>query len=646
MQINKPDAEKNNDLQTMLDTIQLIDLDDAPVDELNIKKENKINKKIKKKEDTELDNKNYSGESNKDTQLDTKPNTKSGIKQYIKPQCVSASVITGDTDQERSFKVAGSNMSDPVNKTNSLSNIPSNINPNVSPNVQPKDQPKPQNIIRDKSQPNIQQEDDPFDDSQDLQLRLTNKLAPFLTLKKRFKVVFGGRSGTKSQSIADILIYRVATEGIKVLCCREFMNSISDSVHSLIAGEIKRMGVPGFHINANSITHEDGGEFKFRGLARNPTGIKSFFGFTIFWVEEASTISYNSLKALTPTLRMEGSEAWFSLNLESKNDPFSKRFINPYITELRKDKVYQDELHYIVWTNYDENPWMPESLEEERKLDKERLSKAEYNHIWLGEFYDTIEDSIIKQEWVDVCVDAHIQLGFEGNDFRIVGHDPADSGQDAIALCMRNGSIIEDAKLSTLSDVNEGLDWALDYSINHSISLFVWDSDGMGQSLKRQVRSGLKGEGIDYIPFHGGGTVEYPNHPYEEQGSFITDKKKQRSNKQTFKNLRAQKYWELRNRIYNTFLAITKPEYSKQDPDTLISFSSKITDLDQLLIEICKIPRVHNPNGMIQIMDKTKMKKMYQIESPNLADSLMMSLMTPPIEDYEEDTILNFTSPW
>ncbi len=482
--------------------------------------------------------------------------------------------------------------------------------------------------------------------TQPMKLTLTNKLSPFLLTSKRFKVVFGGRGGTKSQSIADTLIYKVSTEGIKVLCCREFMNSISDSVHSLIAGEIKRLKVPGFTINNNSISHNNGGEFRFRGLARNPTGIKSFFGFKIFWVEEASTISEKSLRALTPTLRLEGSEAWFSLNPESKTDPISKRFINPYITKLRKNKVYEDKLHYIVWTNYDENPWMPKELNEERKIDKKRLSTAEYNHIWLGEFYDTIEDSIIKQEWVEACVDAHIELGFEGNDYRIVGHDPADSGNDAIALVMRNGSVIEEAMLSNLKDVNEGLDWALDFSINQAISLFVWDSDGMGVSLKRQVKNSLKGENIDYIPFHGGGKVENPDYPYEESGTFITNKGKQRSNKQTFRNLRAQKYWELRNRVYNTYLAITKPEYKKTNPDHMISFSSNISNLDQLLIEICKIPRIHNPNGMIQIMDKNRMKKIYQIESPNLADSLIMSLVIPQIDDEDDDVELNFDSPW
>jgi len=478
-----------------------------------------------------------------------------------------------------------------------------------------------------------------------IKMTLPGKMYPLMTKKQRFLVFLGGRGAAKSMSIIDVLIYRVATEGIKVLCLRMHMNSIADSVHSLISDEITRMNVPGFTVNNHTITHENGGTFRFRGLATNIEGLKSYSGFNVFFVEEASTILKKALSIMTPTLRTENSQIIFALNPDSKTDAMSVRFINPFIKELRKNKLYEDKQHYISWINYYDNPFFPDVLNEERKLDKTRLSSIEYNHIWLGEFYDTVENSIIKQEWAEACIDAHIKLGFEGTNYKIVGHDPADSGKDAIALVMRNGSIIEEAILSDLKDVNEGLDWALDYSINNQADLFVWDSDGMGVSLKRQVKNGLEGENIDYVPFHGGGKVENPNYPYEDSGTFITNKDKQRSNKQVFRNLRAQKYWDLRTRVYNTYLAITKPEYKNQDSNNLISFSSKITNLDQLIIEICKIPRIYNSNGMIQIMDKKRMFQLYQIESPNLADSLMMSLVIPEIKEVDEEELI-FSNPW
>ena len=63
--------------------------------------------------------------------------------------------------------------------------------------------------------------------------------------------------------------------------------------------------------------------------------------------------------------------------------------------------------------------------------------------------------------------------------------------------------------------------------------------------------------------------------------------------------------------------------YIKQED--LLSFSSKIEALDLLRAEICSVPLKKNISGFIQIMGKTEMKSQ-GIDSPNMADSIMMSL--------------------
>jgi len=478
-----------------------------------------------------------------------------------------------------------------------------------------------------------------------LTLTLTDKLEPFRSLKKRFKGVFGGRGGTKSQTVADILVQKVHIERIKVGCFREHQNTIEDSVHALLSEEINRMQVPGFVIGDTKIRHKDGGEFKFRGLSRNTGGVKSFHGFKIFWVEEAQFLSKKSLKTITPTLREQDSEFWFTFNPGSRLDPISQRFIMPFIKDLRRQGYYEDALHYIVWTNFDENPWFPEALEQERQFDYKYLPRVEYDHIWRGFFDDTVAGAIIKAEWFDACIDAHKVLGFEPLGMRVVSHDPSDTGYDDKGLALRQGSVILEAKLNKTGDVNEGMDWALSFAIDHLCDYFVWDADGMGLGLKRQVKDSLKGEKIDWHPFRGSETVEDPNGAFEDDKRYVTNTKKQRTNKQALKNLRAQKYWELRTRIYNTFLAITNPAYAKTDPDKLISFSSDIIDIEQLRAEACKIPRKKNPNGMIQIMTKEEMRGL-DIDSPNLVDPVMMSLVTPVINDITDNETLNFTNPW
>lgn len=454
------------------------------------------------------------------------------------------------------------------------------------------------------------------------QLKIPEKLKPLFTKKKRFKVILGGRGGAKSQSIADLLLFRAQTQQIKIGCFREVQNSIEDSVHSLLTEEIDRMGLTGFEVNKTEIFHKDGGGFRYRGLNRNPDAIKSMHGFTIFWVEEAHSISADSLKKLTPTLRTEDSEIWFSLNPQSSEDPMSKRFILPFQNELLKNGYYEDDMHLVIVVNYNDNPWFPDSLEQERKWDFENLPRAEYDHVWLGHFNDTVENSIIKTEWFDACIDAHIKKGFKPRGQKILSHDPSDLGGDAKGAALRHGSVFLDVQESVIGDVNEGCDWALDLAINNNVDVFTFDADGLGVSLRRQVSDTLNGKKIEYKLFKGSESPDNPDSTYEP----LDDSSGQgRANKHTFKNKRAQYYWRLRDRMYNTYRAVIKNEYV--DPDEMISISSSIKDIPKMRAELCRMPRKANGNGFIQLMTKVEMKNKYRINSPNMADAMMMTMI-------------------
>ena len=456
-------------------------------------------------------------------------------------------------------------------------------------------------------------------------MQIPEKLLPLIQKPKRFKVIIGGRGSAKSTTVAGIMGMKAQTEQAKIGCFREYQNSIEDSVHALIKEEIERLNIDGFTTDKTHVDHDDGGKFSFRGLARGISGIKSMQGYKYFWVEEAQFLSAESIKILTPTVRVEGGEIWFTGNPMASADPFSQRFIVPFLAELTEHGYYEDDIHLIIKVNYNDNPWFPDVLEQERRYDYATLDRALYDHIWEGAFNDSVENSIIKAEWFDACVDAHIKLGFEPRGQKVVSHDPSDLGPDDKGLVYRHGSVILDARSQAFGDVNEGCDWATSYAIENQADIFTWDCDGMGVSLKRQVNSALEGKKIEVVMFRGSSGAENPDEMYLEPG---VDKKDQdrKTNKQTFKNLRAQRYWMLRDRIYNTYLAVNKGQYI--DPDNLLSFSSGIENFHTLRSEICRIPRKPNPNGLIQIMTKIEMKKLLKIESPNIADSVMMSLIS------------------
>lgn len=456
-------------------------------------------------------------------------------------------------------------------------------------------------------------------------MQINDKLLPLLTKKKRFKIVIGGRGSGKSQGIGDILLVKGQNQPLKVGCFREFQNSIGDSVHSLLKEEAERMQFPYSGTN-NEITNELGTEFKFKGLARNPDSVKSMHGFDVFWVEEAQSISEDSLKLLTPTMRSEEGEIWLTGNPMSSADPFSQRFIVPFHDELLKNGYYEDDLHLIIVLNWRDNPWFPETLEQERKWDYTNLPRALYNHIWEGHFNDSVENSIILTEWFEAAIDAHKKLGFKPRGKRIVSHDPSDLGADAKGLCYRHGSVILDIQEMTNGDVNEGCDWATDYAIQKHADLFIWDGDGLGVSLKRQVKESFDGKRTAAAMFKGSEGVDFPDQEYMAGNSGADVR---RTNKDTFKNKRAQYYWALRDRFFNTYRAVEKGDYI--DPDEMISLSSDIQNLEQLRSEVCRIPKKPNGNGLIQILTKPELLKL-KIPSPNMADALMMSMRTKSLD--------------
>lgn len=449
-------------------------------------------------------------------------------------------------------------------------------------------------------------------------------LEPLLITPKRFKIIIGGRGSAKSQSTGGMCLIDAQDQGLKTGCFREFQNSIEDSVHSLLKDEIARIGLKGFTATNNKIAHAIHGDvFKFRGLARNPDAMKSMNGFKRFWVEEAQTISKESLRLLTPTLREDDSEIWMSANPMSSADPFSERFINPFQRELERDGYYEDDMHLIIVCNYKDNPFFPDVLEQERLFDKEHLPTAEYEHIWLGKFNDQVEGSIIPVDWFNTCIDAHEKLGFQPQGIKIVAHDPSDEGPDPKGLACRHGSVIIDVQEKTDGDANAGADWAALYAIDAKADVFRWDVGGMGISLKRQITTALDGKNIDIDMFNGAETPAFPDEIYQPDSTI--DRLDSKTNKEVFRNKRAQFYWMLRDRIYATFRAVTLKLYT--DPEKMISFSSSITIIDRVRSEVCRIPKKYNANGLIQIMSKEEMAKLTPpIKSPNLADSIMMTM--------------------
>lgn len=452
-------------------------------------------------------------------------------------------------------------------------------------------------------------------------LQVNAKLLPFLTKPQPIKVVVGGRGSGKSIGLADLATLKMESERIDIYCLREFQESIADSVHRTLSMSITdRLQLTGWDIQETKIVSPYGNRTMYKGAARNVNSIQGAENYLLSIFSEAHTASQASLDKLLPTiLRKTGAQCWFDANPQHSSDPFSQRFIVPYLDVLERDGVYEDELHYIVVVNWRDNPWWNEEQELLRSWDYENLSRSKYDWIWEGKFNDEVENALIMPEWFDACIDAHIKLGFAPRGAEIVAHDPSDSS-DPRGLAHRHGSVLVEATEKTDGDVNDGCDWATGYATSVHADDFVWDEDGLGKSLRRQINDSLTGKRISLYAFSGGAAVENPAAIYEPISG---EKSKPRTNKDQFYNRRAQRYWELRDRIYLTYRAVAHNEYC--DPERMLSLSSGIKSLSKLRSELCRIPLKDNKNGMIQILSKPEMKKL-GIPSPNIADCVMMTM--------------------
>jgi len=468
-------------------------------------------------------------------------------------------------------------------------------------------------------------------------LQIPEILEPLLRPKK-FKIIYGGRGSGKSMTVADILLMKCKTEGARISGMREMMNSIDDSVHALFADEINRLELDGFTVRGNEIESDTGGLIRYKGLARNPEAVKSMHGFNVFWCEEAATLSKRSLDLLIPTLRAEDSELWLTFNPGSSADPVYQEFIKPFEHELSTNGYYEDELHIIIKTNHVDNPFFPDNLELLRLKHKDTKSRAEYNHIWLGDCNDFVEHSIIKLEWFESAIDAHklkhLEAAFTPQGGRFATHDPSDTGNDAKGYCLRHGSIIKRVEAKDDGEIDSGCDWATGNAINDNADWFIYDADGMGAGLKRQVSDAFKGKRIKSHAFRGSlsGTGQDNSGQIYLETEDNGDKPKTYAD--TFKNNRAQYYEALSRRFYNTYRCVEKGEYV--DPDEMISIDSDgVQDIDRLKAELCRIPRKPTNTGLYQIMSKDDMKRI-GISSPNMADAIMMSMWHPEIVAWGE----------
>ncbi len=207
-----------------------------------------------------------------------------------------------------------------------------------------------------------------------LNAEFPSKLRP-LFKPHRYKILFGGRGGSKSWGAARAILIKGVQSPTRVLCAREIMKTLRDSVHQLLVDQIALLGLEDFYTVTNdAITGINGTQIVFTGLrAITAANIKSFEGVDICWIEEAQAVTAKSWGVLIPTIRKEGSELWLTFNPELDTDNTWVRFVE----NTPPDSV-------VIEINWRDNPWFTKILDQERRHSKATEDEETYNNIWEG----------------------------------------------------------------------------------------------------------------------------------------------------------------------------------------------------------------------------------------------------------------------
>jgi len=228
--------------------------------------------------------------------------------------------------------------------------------------------------------------------SKNINLSCPKWLVPIYNNYYTFIVLYGGRGGAKSFSIADYLIVKsFKYYNCYFLCAREIQASLLSSVFSVVEKQIRDLNLlEYFKITKEGIINKvTGVKIIFKGLWKDPDSIKGIPDLKLIWIDEAANISKSSWNILPPTMtRNEGCQMIVTFNPEFANDVVYDEFIN---NNNRQNT-------FVRKVSYKDNPFpLPQEFYDELEALKIR-DYDEYLHVYEGQCVTNSAAKIFKRD--------------------------------------------------------------------------------------------------------------------------------------------------------------------------------------------------------------------------------------------------------
>lgn len=402
-------------------------------------------------------------------------------------------------------------------------------------------------------------------------LNIPKKLIPMIIRFNDFRrfLLTGGRGGGKTQSVARMLLWIGDTNKVRIVCGRELQSSISESVYTTFCDLIAEYDL-NYKVYANKIENlRTGSVINFKGFRdQGRANIKGLEGVDILWIDEAETITKETLDTVIPTIRKDNSKLIFTMNRKSRFDPV-------FIDNDGRDDCLSIKINYV------DNPYCSKELINEAMQCKER-SESDYNHVWLGEPKPIGDLTIFNSLDLDKCKDVEF-YGSNVTKGRVLAVDVANGGGDlTVAGC---------------------IDWLSPNRFNNSL-VCTWDVKNLMETVGRIVDLKHK-YNPDIIVVDATGVGEGVFSRLLELGLPVIDFKSARSstNVEAY-NTRAEAFIKTREKIEKNELRITDRRV--------------LSDLEVMTYK-------QRSDNKKQITSKSDIKKIIQ-RSPDFADMLVMGV--------------------
>jgi len=381
-----------------------------------------------------------------------------------------------------------------------------------------------------------------------------------------YRIMYGGRGSAKSLTAAQVILVWAACEKIRVLCGRQFQNSIPQSFFAELknALDITPELAKFFDIKKDSITSTCGSEFFFKGFDRNIEAAKSISNVDVTIIEEAEQINEAAYISLLPTVRRRNkSEIWIITNPREENSATDKRFIKRTPPRSKSVEI-----------SYKDNPYFPAGLEEERLDNYETMPYPLYAHIWEGAYLTENEFSVYKRDWF---VERHNYTIADWEKFQNIFHSWDTAFKTNEANDPSAGIVVgvmNDGRAYLLHVINKRMEYGelkkaiIDLQEAAPASTILIEDKASGQSLLQELNAnypvkGIKPEGDKYSRAYAStepcssGRFILPAqsswlHEYEKQLLFFTGNPKIDKNHDDMVDATSQfiNYWKKRKRVF------------------------------------------------------------------------------------------------